>query len=168
MGKIFGIPCQLFAWCTQMQVTQGTVGMWWSMAVMLHMARGSLSKQGGVLHGISCGPSAGAWISISKRANERVRMFTDNQNVARLLLVGSKTAKLQEEEHTIFLISIANWTQVEQEWIPCSRNQQADNVSRLVDHDDWQLDPEVFAELTPVYTGKSNAHQYAFKGVNKV
>ena len=58
---------------------------------------------------------------LSKHANERVRWFIDNQNVARILLVGSKTAKLQEKAYTIFSISIANRTQVEPEWISRSR-----------------------------------------------
>ena len=84
---------------------------------------------------------------LSKHENERFHWFTDNQNVARILLVGSKTAELREEAYAIFSISIVNRTQVEPEWIPHSRNKQADYVSRLVDHDDWQLDPDIFVEL---------------------
>jgi len=38
----------------------------------------------------------------SKLSNERVCWFTDNQNVAHILLVGSKKPDLQEEALAIF------------------------------------------------------------------
>ena len=42
----------------------------------------------------------------TKLANERVRWFTDNQNVVRILTVGSKKADLQEQALAIFSISL--------------------------------------------------------------
>ena len=84
---------------------------------------------------------------VSKLANERVHWFTDNQNVSRILLVGSRTAELQEEAFAIFSVAIANRINIEPEWIPRIKNQQADYLSRLIDHDDWKLDPNAFAAL---------------------
>ena len=84
---------------------------------------------------------------VSKLENERVHWFTDNQNVARILSVGSKTAALQKEVFAIFSFSIANKIRIEPEWIPREENQQADYLSHLVDYDDWQIHPRNFAEL---------------------
>ena len=84
---------------------------------------------------------------VSKLANERVRWFTDNQNVARIMAVGSKSALLQKEAFAIFSCSIANKIRIEPEWIPRDGNQQADYLSRIVDYDDWQIHPRIFAEL---------------------
>ena len=36
---------------------------------------------------------------------------------------------------------------IEPEWIPRELNQQADYLSRIVDYDDWKLNPIVFADL---------------------
>ena len=36
---------------------------------------------------------------------------------------------------------------IEPEWIPRCDNEQADYISRLVDYDDWMLNPEIFNML---------------------
>ena len=51
----------------------------------------------------------------SKLSNERVRWFTDNQNAARILLVGSKKPDLQEEALAIFSISLSHHLYIEPE-----------------------------------------------------
>ena len=48
----------------------------------------------------------------------RVRWFTDSQNVARILAVGSKIPRLQTEVLAIFLTALANQVRIEPEWIP--------------------------------------------------
>ena len=67
--------------------------------------------------------------------------------MARILSVGSKSAALQKEAFAIFSFSLANKIRIEPEWIPRDENQQADYLSRIVDYDDWQIHPEIFAQL---------------------
>ena len=71
----------------------------------------------------------------SKLRNCRVRWFSDNRNVARLLQVGS---------HWQIDILV---TVLELEWIPHKENKLADYVSRTVDWDGWKLGPILFASL---------------------
>ena len=82
-----------------------------------------------------------------KLCNQRIRWFTDNQNVVRILSVGSKNPLLQQEVIAIFNNSITNQVRIEPEWIPREANQQADFISRIVDSDDWSLHPDLFAKL---------------------
>ena len=82
-----------------------------------------------------------------KLTNHRVRWFTDNQNVARILMVGSKKPHLHALALKVFSLSIHNNIKLEPEWIPRSLNERADLLSRIVDCDDWMLNPVVFAEV---------------------
>ena len=61
----------------------------------------------------------------SKLQNQRIRWFTDNQNVVRILSVGSKNSLLQQEAIAIFNNSIRNQVRIEPEWILREANQQA-------------------------------------------
>ena len=83
----------------------------------------------------------------SKLQNQRIRWFTDNQNVVRILSVGSKKPLLQQEAIAIFNNSIRNQVRIEPEWILREANQQADFISRIVDSDDWSLHPDLFEKL---------------------
>ena len=84
---------------------------------------------------------------VSKLQNERVRWFTDSQNVARILAVGSRKPNLQTEVLAIFATAFANQVRIEPEWIPRNSNQRADYISRIVDYDDWSIDPAIFKQL---------------------
>ena len=79
--------------------------------------------------------------------NQRVRWFSDNQNVVRIVLYGSRKAILQVEALAIFGVCVSSCIRLEPEWIPREENEKADFISRLVDHDDWRLNPAVFREL---------------------
>ena len=83
----------------------------------------------------------------NKLLNQRVRWFTDNQNVVRILTVGSRKPVLQKEAMAIFRLSVSSQVRIEPEWIPREANQQADLLSRIVDRDDWSLHPELFLML---------------------
>ena len=72
----------------------------------------------------------------SKLCDQRIHWLTDNQNVVRILLVGSKKTLLQQEAIAIFNNSIRNQVRIEPESIPREANQQADFISRIVDSDD--------------------------------
>lgn len=82
-----------------------------------------------------------------KLSNTRVRWFTDNQNVVRILQVGSKQAHLQSIAVRIFSLSVHWQIRLESEWIPRELNDQADYLSHIIDFDDWMLNPQVFFQL---------------------
>ena len=66
---------------------------------------------------------------VSKLKNERVKWFSDNQNVVRILQTGSKKPQLQEESLAVFSIASKNLIRIEPEWIPRLENQVADYLS---------------------------------------
>ena len=84
---------------------------------------------------------------IPKLRNERVRWFTDNQNVAHILAVGSRKASLQIEVFAIFAIAMSSQVRIEAEWIPRNLNQTADYISKIIDYDDWSIDRSIFRWL---------------------
>ena len=83
----------------------------------------------------------------SKLRDSRVRWFTDNQNVVRILQVGSRKEHLHKVALDVFSLSMNNHIHLEPEWIPRELNEQADYLSRIVDFDDWKLNPAVFGVL---------------------
>ena len=86
-----------------------------------------------------------------KLANTRVRWFTDNQNVARILQVGSKKPQLHAIALKVFALSVQYQLHLEPEWIPRDLNVRADFLSRIVDYDDWFLDPAIFARIDAMW-----------------
>ena len=86
-----------------------------------------------------------------KLANERVRWFTDNQNVVVILQVGSRKPALHEVALRVFSIAIEHQIRLEPEWVPRELNEKADFLSRIVDFDDWYLNPGVFAWLDSIW-----------------
>ena len=83
----------------------------------------------------------------TKLKNIRVRWFTDNQNVARILLVGSKKPLLHALAVKVFSLSVQNNIKLEPEWIPRDLIERADALSRIIDYDDWMLNPVVFCRF---------------------
>ena len=83
-------------------------------------------------------------------ANHRVRWFTDNQNVVRILQVGSKKPALHAVSRKIFILCIHNQIHLEPEWIPRELNERADYLSRIIDLDDWCLNPIIFNRVDKV------------------
>ena len=76
-----------------------------------------------------------------------MRWFTDNQNIALILQVGSKKPSLHSIALKVFALSVQYHIRLESEWIPRKLNERADYLSRIIDLDDWMLNPVVFAEL---------------------
>ena len=87
----------------------------------------------------------------SKLKHERVRWFTDNQNVVRIVQCGSAKPLLQVEALGIFSICVQCNIRLEPEWIPREQNELADYYSRMVDYDDWMLNPSIFAWLDTIW-----------------
>ena len=79
--------------------------------------------------------------------NHRVWWLTDNQNVVRIVLYGSRNVVLQEEAMEIFAVCVNHSIRLEPEWIPREENEFPDYLSKSVDYDEWMLNPTVFQEL---------------------
>ena len=86
-----------------------------------------------------------------KLKNERIRWFSDNQNVVRILQTGSRKPDLQKEALAIFSVALSGQIRIEPEWIPRTQNEQADALSRIIDYDDWGVDPLLFARLDSLW-----------------
>ena len=80
----------------------------------------------------------------TKLSGHTVKWFTDNQGVAYIVSNGSWKEHLQDGAMAIFEICFQHSIKLEVEWIPRAQNERADFVSRIVDHDDWSLDPCLF------------------------
>ena len=82
-----------------------------------------------------------------KLKNERIRWFSDNQNVVRILTTGSRQPQLQSLALNIFSSCMAYQIRLEPKWIPRGENEQIDFISKISDYDDWMIDLLIFAEL---------------------
>ena len=94
--------------------------------------------------------SAVLWVlqAVSEKLlNYHVRWFTDNQNVVRILQVGSREPELHAIALKVLALAVQSQIRIEPEWVPRELNEEADYLSRIVDYDDWFLNPTVFAEL---------------------
>ena len=97
-----------------------------------------------------------------KMINHRIRWFTDNQNVVRIIQVGSGKENLQVEALRIFELTVRYSISLEPEWIPREQNQTADYISRIIDYDDWGIDPAVF-DLIDSRWGPHTVDRFASK-----
>ena len=66
-----------------------------------------------------------------KLRNMRVRWFSDNQNVVRILEVGSRQPHLQTELLKVVELCMRHDIRMEPGWIPREENQLADYFSRI-------------------------------------
>ena len=82
-----------------------------------------------------------------KLAGLCVKWHMGNQNVARIIDVGSRKSGLQSEAKRIFEICVHHGISIEAQWVPRSSNEQADYLSRIVDFDDWSVSPHSFRFL---------------------
>ena len=82
---------------------------------------------------------------------ETVKWLTENQNVVKIIEHGSRRHSLQEIAVNILSILMQTAIRLEMAWIPTEKNQQADYLSRLVDHDDWMVNPHIFQWIDSVW-----------------
>jgi len=78
-----------------------------------------------------------------------VKLFTDNQNVVRIIQAGSMKSDLQDLATHIFNVCISHIISLEVEWVPRNQNVTADMYSKIFDFDDWSVRNIYF-----VYFGK--------------
>ena len=79
--------------------------------------------------------------------HKKVKLFTDNQNVKRILNSGSRQSGLQQIALNIHHFCEQKGITIEPEWIKRSNNKMADALSRTTDSDDWQIQSWVFEYL---------------------
>ena len=84
-------------------------------------------------------------------AGQRVHCNTDNQNVVRIIRVGSMVKELQDIALNVFLFNSQRRIQLDVIWLPREQNSQADFHSRIVDFDDYSLHDEVFFQLDELW-----------------
>ena len=72
---------------------------------------------------------------------------TDNQAAAHIIMNGSRRPHLQKEALRIQKACLSKSIRLSAEWVPREENELADYYSKVVDTDDWQLNPEVFKQF---------------------
>ena len=76
-----------------------------------------------------------------------MKIFSDSQSACRIVEVGSRIPELQNIALDIFKICFMNDIMIEAQWIPRVENRIADVLSKTIDLDDWQLNPQLFDML---------------------
>ena len=76
-----------------------------------------------------------------------LKHHTDNKNVVIVLSIGSRKPDLQELVVNIFKFCIRHNIQLVPKWVPGEENETADEISKMADHDDYMLSPDIFAAL---------------------
>ena len=83
----------------------------------------------------------------AKLEGQKVKVFVDNMGVFRILKVGSFKPHLQKVAVDIFRLCFALVISLDSQWLPREENVRADLLSRVIDRDDWSLNPAVFRFL---------------------
>lgn len=77
-------------------------------------------------------------------SGRRTKWFTDNQSVEKIAVQGSMKGELQSIALSICQTCLRHNIHLEMEWIPRSKNERADKLSRIIDKDDWFVSDEFF------------------------
>lgn len=73
-----------------------------------------------------------------------VKWFTDNQSCEKIVHSGSMKHHLQVIAYNIFKMCADSKISLDVQWIPRSENDKADFLSKIIDHDDWEVTVEFF------------------------
>ena len=84
-------------------------------------------------------------------AGHRVCWNTDNQNVDRIVQVGSMVEDLQDLALNIFLFASRHQIQLEASWVPRDKTSEADLFSKVIEYDDYSVQDDVFAHLDSLW-----------------
>ena len=82
---------------------------------------------------------------------QRVKWFTDNQSVEKIVRKGSMKQDLQEMALHIFSVCLRNNIRLEIDWIPRALIERSDYLSKIVDHDDWSVSDALFRYVESVW-----------------
>ena len=81
---------------------------------------------------------------IGELKHEQISWMTDNINAARILRVGSSKDHLQDVALEIYSICLKCDIFINPVWVPREENQLSDDMSKLLDTDNWGIDFETF------------------------
>ncbi|CAC5407748.1 unnamed protein product [Mytilus coruscus] len=96
-----------------------------------------------------------------------VKIYTDNQNVVRIITAGSMNAELQVLAIEIFNLCVQNSISIEIEWVPREKNKIADFYSKIFDFDDWHISDIHFKYFNSLW-GPFTCDVFADSNNNKV
>ena len=82
---------------------------------------------------------------------QTVVCYTDNQNVARIVSIGSKVPALQRMALDIHRLCLLASVSIDMPWIPRDLNTIADDISKFVDLDDYSINDGVFFSLDELW-----------------
>ena len=77
---------------------------------------------------------------------------TDSQNVVYVQQRGSRKIWLNEVAKKLFWFCMEHQIVLHINWVPRELNQQADDISKLIDSSDWRLHPGIFESLDTIIT----------------
>ncbi|XP_052103318.1 uncharacterized protein LOC127736766 [Mytilus californianus] len=80
-----------------------------------------------------------------------LKWFTDNQNCVRIVQARSMKEDLQNLAYSIFCICKEHNIFIELQWIPRTLNSKADYISKMSDHEDWQISNKFFEFLESLW-----------------
>jgi len=72
---------------------------------------------------------------------------SDNQATVHIIQFGSRRQHLQDEAMAIHRLCMKYGVRLFTEWVPRDENALADYYSKVVDSDDWQVNPTVFKQI---------------------
>ena len=77
----------------------------------------------------------------NKLVGHTVEWLTDNQRAVYIIRSGSRKEYLQDGPMDIFELYFAHSIKLKIDWIPQSLNEYANTVSRIIEYNDWSLNP---------------------------
>ena len=83
--------------------------------------------------------------------NNTVRWYTDNQGVVSIVQNGSMKEDLHDLAILIYKHCIQNSISLKVDWVPRSGNTVADQISRNLDTDDWEVNTSMFQYLNKLW-----------------
>lgn len=84
-------------------------------------------------------------------AHKECKHRSDNQSTVSILATGSNKEALQREATRIYALCRHHGIRLFPEWIPRNLNHRADYWSKVIDTDDWMLNPVHFLELDQLW-----------------
>ena len=92
------------------------------------------------------------WLESAKfrLQNSALKWFTDSMNIVSIVRKGSMVQPLLELALEIFHITRKHNITLSMNWISRDLNVTADQFSRIIDHDDWGVDPQWFEHICKI------------------
>lgn len=83
--------------------------------------------------------------------HKSVKWFSDSQSCVQIVKAGSTKKELQGYSIKIFQICLEKNIDLKIEWVPRSKNEIADNISKLHDTDDWEVSNDFFQHIDSLW-----------------